>query len=145
MTLAESLESLADLLEAKKSTLKRTLLVAAYLSIDKRGKPQIPVPIMEGDELRLQPNHLPGAGTISRDPTGQPFGVALEALAAGLTREIDGEVYEKRWIVDGNPCEECEENGLAGWIPMDEPYPNDAEAGDLHPNCKCSEITRRGR
>jgi len=144
--LVESLESLARLLEApKKNKFKRKLLVVAALGFDKRGKPINPAPILIGDELRLQDPHQPAAGMLSRNPAGRPFGLALQALAAGLTAELETELYEKHWIVDGDPCEECDENGLAGWLAIDEDYPNEGEPGDIHPNCRCTEIVRRSR
>lgn len=142
MSLIESLEALLAMLEAPRKKPKRKIPVLAFLGFDSKGKPIVPHPIEEGDDLYLQPLSAPAAGSVSPAP-GKLFGKALEALAAGLSGEIDVQVYEKRWVVDGDPCPLCEENGLAGWIPMDDAYPNDAEPGDLHPNCKCDEIIRR--
>lgn len=147
MSLAAELESLAALLEAgnkKKRPLTRILQVMAFLRINKLGKGVGPEDIDVGDELYWQGINDPASGILSKDASQTPFGRALEALAAGLTAEIAVEAYEKRWQTDANPCPVCDENSLAGWIPMDETFPSGDDEPLAHPNCYCELVVRRG-
>lgn len=58
------------------------------------------------------------------------------------TREV------KRWVLgDGGKsgnCDLCEENAEAGWIPVEENYPNTDEP-PAHENCTCTEETKEVR
>jgi hypothetical protein len=144
VSLAASLEHLAALLEATTPAQKRRriLLAAAFLSINKRGKGVGPSAIEEGDELYVQGINDPASGMLSKDASQTPFGRALSALAAGTIAEIDVALYEKRWVTDGNPCDICENNALAGWIPVDEEFASGDDEPEAHPNCRCGVIYR---
>lgn len=144
--LAIALESLAELLEAprKANPLRTTLHVVAFANFTKRGRPSEPVEVAVGDDLYLQRMEDPGAGFVSRNTAGRSYAYALESLAAGASGLIKVGLYEKLWVTDGNPCEICDENALAGWIPADEDFPSGDEEPDAHPNCRCSLDTRRG-
>ncbi len=142
--LSEALEELATLLEARRTRkTRKTFLVAAYATLDRKGKPFDPVQVHPGDELYIAKTQQPGAGTISRDASGQLFATALQGLAAGEHSEIKTALYEKLWVTDSNPCEICDENAIAGWIPADEPFPSGDDEPDAHPNCKCTLDVRR--
>lgn len=141
--LVVALEQLARLLEAPRSrSLNRKLYVVATSAFTKAGKPTKPVDILVGDELYLQRPADPGAGWLSKASTGQPFGRALSSLVAGKAGQIRVAMYEKLWVTDGEPCEICDENAIAGWIPMDEEFPSGHDEPDAHPNCKCVLETR---
>jgi hypothetical protein len=158
--LAEALESLATLLEAEKhpvrdaaliallllaqkKKLARTLTVSAFKGVDAYGKLIDPVPVEPGDDLYLSRPHEPAAGTLSRNTAGRLYSTALGTLAAGKIAEMQTALYEKRWIVDGKPCDVCIENGDAGWIPADEDFPSGDEEPLAHPNCMCEVEVRR--
>ena len=141
--LAEALESLATLLEAdRKNTLKRTLTVAAFLGFDSRGKGRGPATVEVGDELYVQGVNDPASGMLSKDASQTPFARAARELLAGLTAELPVVIYEKRWVVDGNPCELCQGNADVGWIPADEDFPSGDDEPGAHPNCQCDLETR---
>jgi SPP1 gp7 family putative phage head morphogenesis protein len=53
-----------------------------------------------------------------------------------LAREA-GVRIKKVWIPDAEACEECQENGDAGPIDLDENFPNGDDAPPAHPNCRC--------
>jgi hypothetical protein len=140
--IAEALEGLARVLEAKKKQ-PAQFEVAAFALIAASGRPSKPEDIEAGDALYIQRTEQPGAGTVSKDERGRPFATALAALAAGKVATMKTALFEKRWITDGDPCEECDENALVGWIPSDEEFPSGHDEPDAHPNCKCSLETRR--
>lgn len=74
--------------------------------------------------------------TVSNGYHGGASATAGEMAAAGITTE-------KRWEVDGNPCEACQANADEGWIPEDAPHTSGDFEPPLHPNCMCSETYRR--
>ncbi len=60
------------------------------------------------------------------------------------------EVEQKRWIADGDACEDCQEAADEGWVDMDFTYSMgdfDVDEPPLHPHCFCSieQKTRRQR
>jgi hypothetical protein len=58
-----------------------------------------------------------------------------EAIKAGVD-------LEKGWFCDENPCEDCEENQNAGWIPNDEEFPSGDMTEIAHNGCKCHTESR---
>lgn len=60
---------------------------------------------------------------------------ALES--AFMDRAKDMKVTGKEWIVT-DPCPICEENGNAGVIPIDKPFPSGDMRPPAHPNCRCA-------
>lgn len=66
-----------------------------------------------------------------------------EALVERTTKDYAGADYYydtatfKRWITDADPCDLCEENEAAGWIDIDDVWPN-ADDVPCHPNCLCT-------
>jgi len=60
---------------------------------------------------------------------------ALES--AFIDRAKDMKVTGKEWIVT-DPCPICEENGNAGVIPIDKPFPSGDMRPPAHPNCRCA-------
>jgi len=145
LELLEAINGLAALLEAdtRKKRLSKTLMVSAFATITARGLLRNPVAIAPGDDLYIAMNHQPGAGTISRDTSGRLFAVARQALEAGEHGRIRTGLYEKLWITDGNPCEVCDDNAIAGWIPADEEFPSGDDEPLAHPNCQCELEMRR--
>jgi precorrin-6B methylase 1 len=141
--LASMLEAAADDRAKRKTKLRRRVDVAAYGTITARGALRDPVAIAAGDTLYLSPVEQPGAGLVTRDVTRTPYAVAAAAVAAGARATIAVLVYEKIWLTAGAPCEICDENALAGWIPMDEEFPSGDLEPQAHPNCNCSLDTRR--
>ena len=53
-----------------------------------------------------------------------------EAKAAGVK-------LKKIWVTDTDPCDECQANGDAGAIPIDDEFPSGDDAETAHPGCKC--------
>jgi hypothetical protein len=41
------------------------------------------------------------------------------------------------------PCDECQENEDAGWIPVDQDFPNGP--APVHPNCRCTVLYQRAQ
>lgn len=123
--------------------LRRKIDVAAFQAIGPRGALKDPVPIAPGDTLYISPVDQPGTGLVTKDPTRIPYAVAGEAVAAGIRKAIRVTLYEKLWLTDGKPCEVCEENSIAGWIPIDRAFPSGDWEPLAHPNCKCSLEVRR--
>lgn len=141
--LADSLESLAGLLEAKAKKKKRRLLfVFAFGEFDRLGKPVDPEDIEPGDLLYRRRTEDTAAGAISKSPRGLPYATALEFLAGGKSGKIRTALYEKRWETDDDPCDTCLMNATAGWIDADETFPSGHEEPDAHPNCKCELLVR---
>lgn len=118
--------------------LRRKIDVAAFQSIGPRGALKDPVEIQPGDVLYISPVDQPGTGLVSRDPSRIPYAVAGEALARGVRGTIKATLFEKLWLTDGHPCEVCEENSIAGWIPVDRSFPSGDWEPLAHPNCRCS-------
>lgn len=56
---------------------------------------------------------------------------------AFMDRAKDLGVTHKEWIVT-DPCPICEENGNAGAIPLNEPFPSGDMRPPAHPNCRCA-------
>jgi hypothetical protein len=122
--------------------LRRAVDVAAFQTITPRGALKDPAAIVPGDTLYISPVDQPAAGTVTKDPTRIPYARALAPLLAGSRAVIKVTLYEKLWLTDGKPCEVCEENAIAGWIPVDKPFPSGDWEPRAHPNCKCSLETR---
>jgi hypothetical protein len=142
--LAESLDHLARVLEGNKDDKKKRILyVAAFALINRKGKPTRPEAINPGDDLFVMRPEQPGAGIVSKDAAGRPYAKALEFIAAGEMKQITAAVFEKRWVTDADPCPECDENALVGWIDGDDVFPSDDDEPPVHPNCRCSLETRR--
>lgn len=135
--LAEALNALADAIIEARSPRPRKFWVAAYSRVGRNGNVYSRHEIEIGDTLYLQTYASPGAGIISLDNRGMPFGVASSAVAAGRYANIGVQVWLKRWITDGNPCAVCDENSLAGAIPIDEDFPSGDDEPTAHPNCRC--------
>lgn len=123
--------------------LRRKLDVSAFQVIGPRGALKDPVAIQPGDTLYISPVDQPGTGLVTKDPTRIPYAVAGSALAAGVRGRITATLYEKLWLTDGRPCEVCEENAVAGWIPVDQSFPSGDWEPRAHPNCKCSLEVRK--
>lgn len=85
------------------------------------------------------------AMTIGRTEVRQATNVGqrlvwTEAANQGL---INKATAKRVWVVDGDPCPECEP--LDGTeTTLDEPYPGGYEPGEVHPNCECIEILELG-
>lgn len=60
---------------------------------------------------------------------------ALES--AFMDRAKDMKVTGKEWVVT-DPCPICEENGNAGVIPINKPFPSGDMRPPAHPNCRCA-------
>ena len=60
---------------------------------------------------------------------------ALES--AFMDRAKDMKITGKEWVVT-DPCPICEENGNAGVIPIDKPFPSGDMRPPAHPNCRCA-------
>lgn len=56
---------------------------------------------------------------------------------AFMDRAKDMGVTGKEWIVT-DPCPICEENGKAGAIALDKPFPSGDMRPPAHPNCRCA-------
>jgi hypothetical protein len=123
--------------------LRRKIDVAAFQAIGPRGALKDPLAIAPGDTLYISPVGQPGTGLVTKDPTRIPYAVAGELVPAGASRLIRVTLYEKLWLTDGRPCEVCEENSIAGWIPIDKTFPSGDWEPLAHPNCKCSLEVRR--
>lgn len=123
--------------------LRKTVDVAAFGTITPRGTLADPVPIVPGDTLYISPVYQPGTGLVTKDATRIPYAVAGAAVLAGVRAAIAVTLYEKLWLTDGHPCEVCELNSIAGWIPIDRAFPSGDWEPRAHPNCKCSLETRR--
>ena len=54
-----------------------------------------------------------------------------------------GLTITKFWNAEPECCDECRARMDAGWIPLDEFFPGDADSpADSHPNCRCDVQTR---
>ena len=70
------------------------------------------------------------ATTIARTETTQSLRVGKREAAERQGRD------EQLWQTNSaDACPECIENEEAGWISMDESFPN---GDDVHPNCSCA-------
>jgi hypothetical protein len=58
-----------------------------------------------------------------------------EAIKAGVD-------LDKGWFCDDDPCELCEENQNAGWIPNDEEFPSGDMTEVAHNKCRCHTESR---
>ena len=63
-----------------------------------------------------------------------------EAWRQGLDQGFISPDAEKRWIVEYDGCSICMDNGIAGWISINDTW----ATGDppAHPNCRCDVILR---
>ena len=84
-------------------------------------------------DLRNQINNMSKvrAKMIARTETCD----ALES--AFMDRAKDMGVTGKEWVVT-DPCPICDENGNAGAIPIDKPFPSGDMRPPAHPNCRCA-------
>jgi len=101
--------------------------VIEYAIKQKRGIPGL------SRDLRKQFNTMSRvrAKVIARTETCD----ALES--AFMDRAKDMKVTGKEWVVT-DPCPICEENGNAGVIPIDKPFPSGDMRPPAHPNCRCA-------
>jgi HK97 family phage portal protein len=53
-----------------------------------------------------------------------------------LANYNDRQVTHLRWIVDGKPCEECQQNANEV-VAVGDAFPSGAELPPVHPNCQC--------
>ncbi len=61
---------------------------------------------------------------------------ALES--AFMDRAKDMKVTGKESVWQGSDCDICEENGNAGVIPINKPFPSGDMRPPAHPNCRCA-------
>jgi hypothetical protein len=61
--------------------------------------------------------------------------MAKQIQASGLT-------MEKAWATGAAPCQICDPNRAAGWIPLERPFPSGHDRPLAHPRCICSLMTR---
>lgn len=101
--------------------------VIEYAIKNKRGVPGL------SRDLRNQITNMSKvrAKMIARTETAD----ALES--AFMDRAKDMKVTGKECIV-ADPCPICEENGNAGVIPIDKPFPSGDMRPPFHPNCRCA-------
>jgi len=68
---------------------------------------------------------------------------AVGASRALRERELGSR--EKQWQTSGDALvsDECNGNGAAGWIPIDESFPGGVQEQPQHPNCRCN-VAYRG-
>lgn len=101
--------------------------IIEYAIKEKRGVPGL------SRDLRNQISNMSKvrAKMIARTETCD----ALES--AFMDRAKDMKVTGKEWIVT-DPCPICEENGNAGVIPIDRPFPSGDMRPPAHPNCRCA-------
>lgn len=60
----------------------------------------------------------------------------MQALrAGGLEAAKAAQAKLKSWDSDAGACERCRTNSDAGWIPIDDTFP---EGDEIHPSCTCS-------
>lgn len=78
------------------------------------------------------------ARMIARTETATAWGQA--SLDAGRFQGRE----EKRWVTQGDSLvsPECQRNGAASWIPIEEAFPTGKETTPQHPNCRCGLRTR---
>lgn len=70
------------------------------------------------------------AETIARTETTKALRTGKKEAASQQGRD------EQSWQTNSpDACSECQENADAGWLPMDEDFPN---GEDVHPNCECA-------
>lgn len=82
------------------------------------------------------------AQTIATQEVSRAFHQGGTDVARIVNEENGGRYVEKHWDTQDNPCELCIENEDAGWIGVDEDYPNFGARPPGHPNCQCSESFR---
>lgn len=54
---------------------------------------------------------------------------------------IENGITKHIWTVDGNPCDDCQENADEGELPIDATFATGDLAPPAHPNCQCEEQT----
>lgn len=63
-----------------------------------------------------------------------------EAWRQGLDEGFISPEAEKRWFVEFDGCDICMNNGILGWIPINEDFPTGEPPA--HPNCRCDVLLR---
>jgi len=113
--------------ELNEETLEQMRGIIEYGIKQKRGIPGL------SRDLRKQITNMAKvrAKMIARTETCN----ALES--AFMDRAKDMKVTGKEWVVT-DPCPICEENGNAGVIPIDKPFPSGDIRPPAHPNCRCA-------
>jgi hypothetical protein len=138
----EAARALTDSLKESSATTKKKVAVAAFSTVLSSGGFDDPDDVDEGDQLYIQRNSQPGAGSVSLAPSGMAFAVALASIAAGETETIKVSLNQKQWITSDDPCPQCEENAAQGWIDADETFDSGDDEPPAHPNCECGLETR---
>jgi hypothetical protein len=71
------------------------------------------------------------------------LGNAYEAGSRAVVDELSatGLSMEQSVLTAGDPCDECQENEDAGWISVDDQFPNDTPP--THPGCRCDVLYQR--
>jgi hypothetical protein len=54
--------------------------------------------------------------------------------------KTSGVVTKKRWLLDADPCEVCEDNALEGPIDLNDTFPSGDDAEPAHPYCRCAVV-----
>jgi len=113
--------------ELNEETLEQMRGIIEYGIKQKRGIPGL------SRDLRNQITNMAKvrAKMIARTETAD----ALES--AFMDRAKDMKVTGKECVV-ADPCPICEENGNAGVIPIDKPFPSGDMRPPFHPNCRCA-------
>jgi len=113
--------------ELNEETLEQMRGIIEYGIKQKRGIPGL------SRDLRKQITNMGKvrAKMIARTETAD----ALES--AFMDRAKDLKVTGKECVVT-DPCPICEENGNAGVIPIDKPFPSGDMRPPFHPNCRCA-------
>lgn len=80
------------------------------------------------------------AELIATTEVGQAYEAGSRSVVDDLAAE--GLEMEKSFLCGGdNPCDECQDNEDAGWIPLDGDFPNDD--APVHPGCRCTNQYQR--
>jgi hypothetical protein len=78
------------------------------------------------------------AATIAQTTANDAYNAGRVQMAKGLGFQ------EKSWETEsGDPCDECQRQIAAGWIPIDEPFPGGVMAPCLHDGCDCDLAFRK--
>lgn len=82
-------------------------------------------------------NNIPERSTmIAEYEVSRAYHDGMKAFA-GIWRGGNGPV-EKRWMVQPDACEICEENAADDWIDEEAPFSSGESEPPQHPNCRCS-------
>ncbi len=63
-----------------------------------------------------------------------------EGIGKMMAWRRSGVVKRKRWLLDDDPCDICENNALQGPIKLDEPFESGDDAEPAHPHCRCAVV-----